>query len=286
MLSGALLPSLLLATGCAVDIASSAARRARVIVLCFRLDFQIGGGAVVLATLFFTLALDRSVDHLRVLHGAWHALIATGYWLLLRAVIGVDALRREEESGKGEGGYTWRARRDGGGGGGGNGSGNGDAGGASSVVPNSCCCGLRLLDILDSVGAAGEHERGRSGRCREAGEGAPLLGGSSSGSGDGGGDRGGSSRRGVPSRSSLAKPRTRVEVLRGRSRAPFTPPRGGGEALTDVDSPLGTDSFYANDGSPLLPSPLHVAVCRLDRDTACRRTRARRCSSSLHAKAT
>jgi len=259
MLSGALLPSLLLATGCAVDIASSAARRARVIVLCFRLDFQIGGGAVVLATLFFTLALDRSVDHLRVLHGAWHALIATGYWLLLRAVIGVDALRREEESGKGEGGYTWRARRDGGGGGGGNGSGNGDAGGASSEVPNSCCCGLRLLDILDSVGAAGEHERGRSGRCREAGEGAPLLGGSSSGSGDGGGDRGGSSRRGVPSRSSLAKPRTRVEVLRGRSRAPFTPPRGGGEALTDVDSPLGTDSFYANDGSPLLPSPLHVA---------------------------
>jgi hypothetical protein len=177
MLSGALLPSLLLATGCAVDIASSAARRARVIVLCFRLDFQIGGGAVVLATLFFTLALDRSVDHLRVLHGAWHALIATGYWLLLRAVIGVDALRREEELGKGEGGYTWRARRDGGGGGGATGAATATRGGRAARcqtrVAVGCGCWtystpLGRRESMNAVAAAGAEKRAKGRRCSAA----------------------------------------------------------------------------------------------------------------------
>ena len=221
MVGGALLPALLITTCCAVDIAQSGARRARLIVLCFRVDAPLGAGCVAISTLCFALSLDRGVDHLRILHGLWHVLLSVGYFLLLRGAVALDALRRDgsgRESGRESGGVTLKRAR------------------LRGEVPSGCCCGLHLSDILESVATRGGGGRAARANEREravaAGEGAPLL-----------------------SAARTPRPRhPRLSALSGRRGASPV-----AEVHDGIESPLGTDSYYENVESPLLPSPLHLA---------------------------
>ena len=240
MVGGAVLPVLIIMLCSAVDVALSGARRARLVVLLFRLDTPLGAGSVALATLCFALSLDRGIDHLRGLHGLWHVLLSSGYLLLLRGAAAVDALRRDGSGAGGHGGENGSNWKEG--------PSNSERARLRGEVPSGCCFGLRLADLLDSVATRGGARGGAAHRTEreratEAGEGAPLL-----------------------SASRTPRPRhPRLHALRAQRTVGAIIAETHGESGmaspldSPLDSPLGTDSYYENVDSPLLPSPLHLA---------------------------